>query len=765
LANQPKTLKKVSPKCRNFRGYPGRVFRRPTTTLQMARYAWIDTRRWRIRFPINTLISRTTHLKIGRSTFFITTTALRLAAVAGVSFAAWDAQALPCLTNTSQVHLLSTAEASRGYPVSLDGVVLYADPLAGDLVIQDATGSIYISGWPKHRNGLPEHFNSLKPGDSLHVIGTSFPGDYAPCVALKNLNITGTGTIRPAKPVSYEDLASGFEDGQWVEVHGIVHSAAISQVWTAFSNHYLIIVLSVGGDEQTIRVQDFAGADVNLLPDAEVRISGVSVPMFTTHRQLYDVVIMAPSLANVKIELPQPTNAFDCTVSPINSLLQFSPTRRLGHRVKVAGTVLLQRPGEVFIKDETQAICAFTAQTTSFVPGDRVEALGFPAHGNYSPELKDAVFHKIGSGLPPVPIPVSVEQACNGDHNDDVVQMDGQLLNFFRYVQEEILVLQQSNFVFNVHLPDNEQTRKLETLSKGSLLRVTGVCEIQLDNWRQSFQLLSQSPSDVVVLRPPEWWNLRHAAFLLAGVTIAFGAVLGAVVGQSRRRINAHLREWRQAEAQFAAVNNERNRLAGELHDSLEQSLVGIGMQLDAGLKTVPSTPQTAMQHLELAQQMVDQSQKEVRRSIWDLRSQMLDNNDLPGALDAVGKQLSSGTDIHISVEVLGARRRLPEMIENHLLRISQEAVANAIKHGRPRRIELQLVFEPASVALMVRDDGHGFEPNKKPTVRNGHFGLAGMHERAKALNGTVEVESRPGKGTVIIVEVPVKERFPEEKS
>lgn len=688
-------------------------------------------------------------------------TATTLAAAACLSFDTVNVLALPCLTNTAQVHLLSTAEASRGYPVKLDGVVLYADPLGGDLVIQDRTGGIYVNGWGKQ----PGHFNPLLTGQLVHVTGTSFPGDYAPCVALENLEIIGTGIITPARPVSYEDLASGFEDGQWVEVHGIVHSAVISQVWSVVSKQYLIIQLSVGGNELTVRVQNFDGVDVNRLPDAEVRISGISMPMFTTHRQLYDVVIVVPSLTDVKIDLPQATNAFDCPASPINSLLQFSPTKRLGHRVKVAGTVLLQRPGEVFIKDDTEAICALTAQSESLTPGDRVEVLGFPTHGNYSPELTDAVFRKIGSGPPPAPIPVSIEQACNGDHNDDLVQMDGQLLNFFRYVQEQILVLQQSNFVFNVHLPDNERTRKLEALSKGSLLRVTGVCEIQLDNWQQSFQLLSQSPSDVVVLRPPAWWNLRHSLFVLGGVIVAFAAVLGMVISQSKRKVYAHLRARREAEAQFNAVNKERNRLAGELHDSLEQALVGIGLQLDAGLKTVPLAPQTAIQHLELAQQMVDQSQKEVRRSIWDLRSQMLDNHDLPGALDAVGKQLSSGTNIHITVEVLGMKRRLPEMVENHLLRISQEAVANAIKHGRPGRIDIQLVFEPASVALTVRDDGGGFEVNKTSALRNGHFGLAGMHERAKALNGTIEVESNPGRGTVIIVEVPLKERFQEQTS
>jgi len=665
-----------------------------------------------------------------------------------------------CLTNAAQVHSLSTDEARRGYPVKLNGVVLYADPLAGDLVIHDDSGGIYVGGWTKHLAGATNHFTPLYPGQLVHVDGVISPGDYAPCVLLRDLKILGRGKIPPAKPASYGDLASGFEDGQWVEIQGIVHSAVISPVWTDFSNRYLIIHLSVGGDDLMVRVMNFAGADVNSLPDAEVRASGVLVPMFTTRHQLYDVVIITPSMADLKVEVPQPANSFQAPTVPINSLLQFSPTRRLGHRVKVAGTVLLGRPGQFFVKDQTQALRVFTQQAMSLVPGDQVEVLGFPAHGQYTPILKDAVFRKTGHGLPPAPTPVSVEEASNGNHNDDFVQMDALLLNTFRYGGEEILVLQQSNFVFNVRLPDNDQTRKLELLARETFLRVQGICEIQLDNWQQTFQLLCQSPGDVLVLRPPVWWNLRHALGLLAAVTICFAAVLGVVVGRSRKRINEHLRAWQQAEAQFAAVNTERNRLAGELHDSLEQALVGIGLQLEAGLKAFLSTPKAAIEHLELARQMVDQSQDEVRRSVWDLRSQMLDNNDLPSALDAIGKYLSHGTNIHVTVEILGAKRRLPDGVENHLLRIGQEAVTNAIKHGQPRHVEVQLAFESGSVALIVSDDGRGFDNGTRPISEPGHFGLAGMRGRAKALRGTIEVESKSGRGTTITVEVPVAEKY-----
>jgi signal transduction histidine kinase len=614
--------------------------------------------------------------------------------------------------------------------------------------VQDETAGIYVSG-------SSNQFAALRPGQLIQVVGTSGLGDYAPVVAMSSLKLLGEGAIPAARPASYEDLASGHEDGQWIEIGGVVLSATLSTVRTNFTHPYLIIQLFVGGNELTARVLDFTGADVDHLPDAELRVRGVTVPMFSTHHQLYSEEILVPSLADVQIVQPQPANPFDSPANPINSLLQFSPTKRPGHRVKVAGVVLLRRPGQIYVKDATQGICVFTAQTTPARPGDRVEVLGFPARGDFSPILKDAVFRNTGSGPAPPPTRVTVEQASSGVYSDSLVQMDATLLNNFRYAGEEILVLEQSNLVFNVHLPVDIQARQPATFARGSLLRVTGICEMQLNNWLQSFQLLSRSSADVTVLRPPPWWNLPHTLWVVGFAAALVALAFWRVVSHSRRRLRAHLIARREAEAQFAAVTQERNRLAGELHDTLEQALVGVAMQLEAATKTFSAMPPTALRHLEAARQMVDQGQNEIRRSIWDLRSQMLDNNDLASALDAMSKQLSTGAGLQVTMEVLGAKRRLPDLVENHLLRIAQEAIANAIKHARPRRIDVQLVFEAGSVALTVRDDGGGFDAGKPPAARSSHFGLAGMRERTRAMNGIIEVESTPGLGTMITVEVP----------
>jgi signal transduction histidine kinase len=146
----------------------------------------------------------------------------------------------------------------------------------------------------------------------------------------------------------------------------------------------------------------------------------------------------------------------------------------------------------------------------------------------------------------------------------------------------------------------------------------------------------------------------------------------------------------------------------------------------------------------------VRQSQAEVRRSVWDLKSQALEQRDLPTAFQQIASQLTEGTNVAAKIEVKGVVMPLPEFIENNLFRIGQEAVTNALKHASPRKIEILIEFSPAHVALKISDDGKGFEVADSLKFSSGHFGLQGMRERAKRMGGRLEIESSPGLGASI---------------
>jgi len=208
------------------------------------------------------------------------------------------------------------------------------------------------------------------------------------------------------------------------------------------------------------------------------------------------------------------------------------------------------------------------------------------------------------------------------------------------------------------------------------------------------------------------------------------------------------------------AVLDERNRLASELHDTLEQGLTGIAMQLEAAARGNEATAPAARRHLELARTMIRQSQAEVRRSVWNLRSQVLDEHDLTDAIRISITQMVAATPLEVRFEQINTPIRLPEMIENNLLRLVQEAVTNVLKHAGASLLTIRLEYETYQLKLVITDNGRGFDEATIPTPDHGHFGLSGMHERMKRIGGKLHILGRAGEGTTIEATIPIEVPF-----
>jgi signal transduction histidine kinase len=219
---------------------------------------------------------------------------------------------------------------------------------------------------------------------------------------------------------------------------------------------------------------------------------------------------------------------------------------------------------------------------------------------------------------------------------------------------------------------------------------------------------------------------------------------------------NAGLHAQLLVQAREAGVLDERQRMAGEIHDVLAQGLTGIVTQLEAAGQAA-NRPADWQRHLDTAKQLARDSLTEARRSVQALRPQPLVAAALPDALAEVVDGWSARNRVTAELITTGTAQPLLPEIEATLLRTAQEALANVEKHARASRVALTLSYLEDLVTLDVRDDGTGFDPSTSPArrIEGGGFGLAAMRERVLRIAGTLEVESEPGNGTAISACVP----------
>jgi signal transduction histidine kinase len=220
-------------------------------------------------------------------------------------------------------------------------------------------------------------------------------------------------------------------------------------------------------------------------------------------------------------------------------------------------------------------------------------------------------------------------------------------------------------------------------------------------------------------------------------------------------RENAGLHAQLLTQAREAGALDERQRMAGEIHDVLAQGLTGIVTQLEAADQAA-ARPADWRRHLIAAKQLARDSLSEARRSVQALSPQPLVAAALPEALAEVVNGWSGRTGVPAELITTGTAQPLLPEIETTLLRTAQEALANVARHAQASRVALTLSYMGDLVSLDVRDDGAGFDPAApRPEPAHGGFGLAAMRERVRRLAGTLEVESEPGGGTAISACVP----------
>jgi ligand-binding sensor domain-containing protein/signal transduction histidine kinase len=212
----------------------------------------------------------------------------------------------------------------------------------------------------------------------------------------------------------------------------------------------------------------------------------------------------------------------------------------------------------------------------------------------------------------------------------------------------------------------------------------------------------------------------------------------------------------RRVELVFASVLSERNRIAREIHDTLAQGIVGISLQLEVLSRLLPASADQAREHLDATKSLVRQSLADARSSIWELRSQESDSEDLPARAGKMLRQLTSSSSTLADILVTGTYRPLPRPVEDELLRIAQEATTNSLRHADCSHIHVELRYAMKLLRLEIRDDGIGLKlnPNSEAGGSLGHYGIQGMKERAARIGATFAVSAQNEGGTLVAVDL-----------
>ncbi len=268
--------------------------------------------------------------------------------------------------------------------------------------------------------------------------------------------------------------------------------------------------------------------------------------------------------------------------------------------------------------------------------------------------------------------------------------------------------------------------------------------------------LLTYTTTGTLQIQP----EISGSFLLSTGFAIIFGLYIEALYKSGRNkqemidRLQATQQDLALAERQ-AGMLEERQRLAGEIHDTLAQGFTSIVMQLEAAEAALDTRPETARTHLAQASRTARESLTAARRYLWALRPDVLESEPLAKSLTRLVERFSEESRLPANLEISGNSRPLPPALETTLIRIAQEGLANVRKHAQARTVTLTLTYFADQIVLDVQDDGQGLSPSSQSTSSG--YGLISLRERLTQLNGTLDIESTPGEGTTLVAAIPLQ--------
>ncbi len=647
---------------------------------------------------------------------------------------------LPLLTSAQQVLQLPRSEASRGYPVHLRGVITCIwpdDPR--NYVLQDATRGVFLEQSNLFLADRPQF------GEFWEVQGVTGGGYFSPLIEARWMQRISDGRLpEPAHP-EWDQLVNGSQDNQYVEIEGVVLQVETNTL-TLLAHSGKIKIIAFG--ERPPALAQFENKLVRLRGCLQAIWDG------RTHQFKPGEI----RLGNLAVNTDQTLSADPFAAPPktVPQLRLYDLQANAFRRVKISGQFLQRHANEYFMMSGTNGLRFIPNAETHFVPGDLIEVTGVADLRGAAPVLREAAARKTGAKDLPASKQLGAENLMLPENDATRVLVEGTLLEAIPARDELVLELRADSRTFAARVAAPASAKSLEP---GGKLRITGVYvwqPVASDGGAtgDAFELLVRSPRDIEVLSRPPWWTLKKlllALGVLVGVLALAGVWIVLLRQQVERRTAQLARATRQREQaeRARALDEERLRIARDLHDDLGSSLTEITMLGGMGL---------AEKEMERGH-TISQIVKKARDSVSALDVIVWAVNPKENSLQSLADYLASYADEFLTASGIKFSLNLPVSFpvvtldgrtRHDLFLATKEALNNAVRHARATEIELSLALEQAVLIISVRDNGAGFDTS----ARSFGHGLGNLQSRLEKLGGQCQIESVPGGGTMVTLKL-----------
>lgn len=713
-----------------------------------------------MKTPLDLLYAAAPFVAVWRT--FVATLGVFILGISGVR-AAENPELLSPIESIGEILKKGHEPGYEGRRVHVTGVVTYSEPNWRLTFIQDATGGIYIFG---DRQVLTEQ--GVAPGRLVTVKGRIGRGRMRPIIVgmgsnylVTEVQAIGSGPLPEPLKLTADKLDSAEVNSQWAEVRGRVKTLRLLDDRASLD-------LDIDGKSFEVMLPNYTRTDLlpRHLQGLDIEARGVMAATWNAQEKFEKAQLLVPSMAYILVQ-PRALDAlFNAPARTIGSLIAASSE---GNRTRLVGVLTAQLPGlGFFLRDATGATWVETQQPTGVAAGRLVDVVGLEIAVAGRSALRDAYVRPVTSNAVVNIQPAqSIDLRHTTPKHGDWMRVGGIVVEVLRGTSESILRLRNRENVFSARVRAGESdSRVLDSWVPGAEIELTGTVvdgdwavdeSIRLPGaWR----LLVDAVSDVRLVKPPPWWT--HERLMGAAIALGIGAISACVFAFLLRRQVRVQSETIAEQRARVALSEERGRISRELHDSLEQYLTGLSIQLDAVSAKLGGTSSDIKRLVDTAQQMVRHGHADTRAAIWELRARALENAGLVQALEELLPLAASGLPVKVLIQATQAPIQLPGNIEHHLLRIAQEAVTNSIKHAKAKTIEVIVSVVRNDLKLTIRDDGIGFVPGKLDPMVHSGLGLIGMRERAEKIGGRLRVQSEPSCGTCVEVTVALR---PESKT